>query len=208
MPKNKPSIVTVLGMNYIAVRGQGSRESGWRRMQTVNSGKQYGIAYTTKMVKGRVIIRSTGILICSPPLEGFAGRAWTKLTMPIRRISASSPLSVSRTLWPRDDFKGDPKQSIKKTRQTSPRWNSLLRWRFMCSVHAYRFLWRWAGDRHWCMSSWSDKAMLWHQQSAVASWNLSKWCQKDLPENLKTVIRHPIRKVWKMASHKEYLKYF
>ena len=50
MPKNKPGIVTVPSMNYIAVRGQGdpNQEDGEYKQSI---GLLYGIAFTIKMSK-------------------------------------------------------------------------------------------------------------------------------------------------------------
>ena len=50
MPKNKPSIVTVPPMNYIAVRGRGdpNLEAGEYKAAI---GLLYGIAFTIKMSK-------------------------------------------------------------------------------------------------------------------------------------------------------------
>ena len=48
MPKNKPEIVTVPKVNYIAVRGKGNpNEEGGEYKQAV--GILYAIAYTLKM---------------------------------------------------------------------------------------------------------------------------------------------------------------
>ena len=50
MPKNKPAIVTVPTMNYIAVRGQGNpNEEGSEYKKSIEL--LYGIAYTIKMSK-------------------------------------------------------------------------------------------------------------------------------------------------------------
>ena len=50
MPKNKPGIVTVPSMNYIAVRGAGdpNQEDGEYKQSI---GLLYGIAFTIKMSK-------------------------------------------------------------------------------------------------------------------------------------------------------------
>lgn len=70
MPKNKPSIVTVPPMNYIAVRGKGdpNAESGEYK-ETI--GLLYGIAFTIKMSKkGSHQIEGYFDYVV-PPLEGF-----------------------------------------------------------------------------------------------------------------------------------------
>ena len=70
MPKNKPSIVDVPAMNYIAVRGKGdpNDESGEYK---ASSGLLYGIAFTIKMsYKGDHKIDGYFEYVV-PPLEGF-----------------------------------------------------------------------------------------------------------------------------------------
>ena len=70
MPKNKPGIVTVPGMNYIAVRGQGdpNQEDGEYKKSI---GLLYGIAFTIKMSKmGDHRINGYFDYVV-PPLEGF-----------------------------------------------------------------------------------------------------------------------------------------
>ena len=70
MPKNKPSIVTVPSMNYIAVRGTGNpnQEDGEYKQSI---GLLYGIAFTIKMSK-KGDHRIEGYFdYVVPPLEGF-----------------------------------------------------------------------------------------------------------------------------------------
>ena len=70
MPKDKPSIITVPKMNYIAVRGQGdpNAEDGEYKQSI---GLLYGVAYTIKMSKkgDRMIDGFYDFVV--PPLEGF-----------------------------------------------------------------------------------------------------------------------------------------
>ena len=70
MPKDKPGIVTVPPMNYIAVRGHGDpNQEGGEYKQSI--GLLYGIAYTIKMSKkgSRQIDGYFDYVV--PPLEGF-----------------------------------------------------------------------------------------------------------------------------------------
>ena len=70
MPKNKPDIVTVPSMNYIAVRGSGdpNQEDGDYKKSI---GLLYGIAFTIKMSK-KGDHRIEGFFdYVVPPLEGF-----------------------------------------------------------------------------------------------------------------------------------------
>lgn len=70
MPKNKPSIVDVPKMNYIAVRGKGNpNEENGDYQNTL--GLLYGVAYTIKMsYKGDHKIDGFFEYVV-PPLEGF-----------------------------------------------------------------------------------------------------------------------------------------
>ena len=70
LPKNKPGIVTVPSMNYLAVRGQGdpNQEDGEYKQAI---GLLYGVAFTIKMSKkgDRQIDGYFDYVV--PPLEGF-----------------------------------------------------------------------------------------------------------------------------------------
>ena len=70
MPENKPSIVTVPSMNYIAVRGQGdpNQEAGEYKQAI---GLLYGIAFTIKMSKKGDYKINGYFDYVVPPLEGF-----------------------------------------------------------------------------------------------------------------------------------------
>ena len=70
MPKERPSVVTVPGMNYIAVRGRGDpNEEDGEYQQSI--GLLYGIAFTIKMSK-KSDHRIEGYFdYVVPPLEGF-----------------------------------------------------------------------------------------------------------------------------------------
>ena len=70
MPKNKPGIITVPSMNYIAVRGQGDPNSeDGEYKQAI--GMLYGIAYTIKMSKKGDHQIDGYFDFVVPPLEGF-----------------------------------------------------------------------------------------------------------------------------------------
>ena len=70
MPKNKPAIVTVPSMNYIAVRGKGdpNQEDGEYKQAI---GLLYGIAFTIKMSKKGNHQIDDYFDYVVPPLEGF-----------------------------------------------------------------------------------------------------------------------------------------
>ena len=70
MPKNKPSILTVPAMNYIAVRGHGDpNQEGGEYKQAI--GLLYGIAFTIKMSKKGNHQMKGYFDYVVPPLEGF-----------------------------------------------------------------------------------------------------------------------------------------
>lgn len=70
LPKNKPQIVDIPSMNFIAVRGKGNpNEEGGEYKQALEL--LYGIAYTIKMSK-KTDYRIEGYFdYVVPPLEGF-----------------------------------------------------------------------------------------------------------------------------------------
>lgn len=70
LPKNKPELITVPSMNFIAVRGKGNpNEEGGTYKQSI--GLLYGIAYTIKMSKkGSHQIKGYFDYVV-PPLEGL-----------------------------------------------------------------------------------------------------------------------------------------
>ena len=77
MPKNKPSIVEVPPMNYIAVRGKGNpNEEGSEYKQSI--GLLYGIAFTIKMSKMGSHQIDGYFDYVVPPLEGFWWQENTK----------------------------------------------------------------------------------------------------------------------------------
>lgn len=76
MPKNKPSIINVPKMTYIAVRGKGNPNDKNGEYQ-VAVGLLYGIAYTLKMsYKGDYKIDGFFEYVV-PPLEGVA--SWHRM---------------------------------------------------------------------------------------------------------------------------------
>ncbi len=70
MPKNKPGIVQVPKMNYIAIKGHGdpNQEDGEYKQAI---GLLYGIAFTIKMSKKTTHLINGYFDFVVPPLEGF-----------------------------------------------------------------------------------------------------------------------------------------
>lgn len=79
LPKTKPALVTVPPMNYLAVRGKGDpNEEGGAYQQAI--GLLYGVAYTIKMSK-KGDHRIEGYFdYVVPPLEGFWQQEGTDAT--------------------------------------------------------------------------------------------------------------------------------
>lgn len=70
LPKNKPQIITVPAMNYIAVRGKGDpNEEGGAYQQAISV--LYAVAYTIKMSKMGDHRMEGYFDFVVPPLEGF-----------------------------------------------------------------------------------------------------------------------------------------
>lgn len=98
MPKNKPAIVTIPKMNYIAVRGKGNpNDEGGEYQRSIEL--LYGIAYTIKM-SYRSSRKIKGFLsILSRLLKAFGGKmAAMEWTMAIKKILNLFLLSVYQTL--------------------------------------------------------------------------------------------------------------
>ena len=95
MPKNKPSIVEIPRMNYIAVRGTGNpNEENGDYQNTI--GLLYGIAYTIKMsYKGTHKIDGFFEYVV-PPLEGFWWQDGIKGTIDYNNKGAMHFISIIR----------------------------------------------------------------------------------------------------------------
>ena len=90
MPKNKPSILTVPPMNYIAVRGHGdpNQEGGEYKLAI---GLLYGIAFTIKMSKKGNHQMKGYFDYVVPPWRDSGGRtAYRESTMLTRKTSTGS----------------------------------------------------------------------------------------------------------------------
>lgn len=112
MPKNKPGIVTVPSMNYIAVRGQGDpNEEDGEYKQAI--GLLYGIAFTIKMSKkGNHQIDGYFDYVV-PPLEGFW---WQSEQHPVDAVAETDQAGR------RDGFQG-----IDYAHKESFQWISVIR---------------------------------------------------------------------------------
>ena len=196
MPKNKPGIVTVPPMNYIAVRGKGdpNTEDG-EYQQAINM--LYGIAFTIKMSKlGDHRIEGYFDYVV-PPLEGFW---WQDGVVGVDYAHKENFRWISVIRLPDfvsvDDFKWAVEEATRKKKADFSKAEFLTCDEGLCVqcmhlgpydtepatvslMHAY-------AERQGYMPDITDKRL--HHEIYLSD------ARKVAPEKLKTVIRHPIRK--------------
>lgn len=118
MPKNKPGIVTVPSMNYIAVRGHGdpNMEDGEYKQSI---GLLYGIAFTIKMSKkGDHQIEGYFDYVV-PPLEGFWWQDGVDgIDYAHKKTSSGYPSFGYRILLPKQTLIGLLRKLLKRKRPT------------------------------------------------------------------------------------------
>ncbi|MBO7372713.1 MAG: GyrI-like domain-containing protein [Oscillospiraceae bacterium] len=196
LPKNEPGIVTVPRMNYIAVRGQGdpNREDGEYKQSI---GLLYGIAFTIKMSK-KGDHRIDGYFdYVVPPLEGFW---WQDGVTEIDYAHKEDFKWISVIRLPdfvtRDEFAWAVEEATRKKKTDFSKAEFLTYDEGMCvqcmhigpydaepvtvsKMHGYM-------EQQGYVLDISDQRM--HHEIYLSD------ARKVTPENLKTVIRHPIRK--------------
>ena len=196
MPKNKPGIVSVPGMNYIAVRGQGDPnvEDGEYK-QAIEL--LYGIAYTIKMSKkGDHQIEGYFDYVV-PPLEGFW---WQDGIDGVDYAHKESFHWISVIRLPdfvtRDDFGWAVKEAERKKKTDFSKVEFLTYDEGLCVqcmhigpyddepatvelMHAFM-------EEQGYVLDITDQRL--HHEIYLSD------ARKVAPEKLKTVIRHPIRK--------------
>ena len=196
LPKNEPGIVTVPRMNYIAVRGQGdpNREDGEYKQSI---GLLYGIAFTIKMSK-KGDHRIDGYFdYVVPPLEGFW---WQDGITEIDYAHKEDFKWISVIRLPdfvtRDEFAWAVEEATRKKKTDFSKAEFLTYDEGMCvqcmhigpydaepvtvsKMHGYM-------EQQGYVLDISDQRM--HHEIYLSD------ARKVTPENLKTVIRHPIRK--------------
>ena len=198
MPKNKPSIVEIPRMNYIAVRGTGNpNEENGDYQNTI--GLLYGIAYTIKMsYKGTHKIDGFFEYVV-PPLEGFWWQDGIKGTIDYNNKGAMHFISIIRLpdFVTKADFDWAIEEATKKKKQDFSRVEFLTYDEGVCVQ---------------CMhiGSYDDEPTTVNLMHEVAKENgyelditdtrlhheiyLSDPRKCDI-NKLKTVIRHPIKKL-------------
>ena len=197
MPKNKPGIVSVPGMNYIAVRGQGDPnvEDGEYK-QAIEL--LYGIAYTIKMSKkGDHQIEGYFDYVV-PPLEGFW---WQDGIDGVDYAHKENFHWISVIRLPdfvtRDDFGWAVKEAERKKKTDFSKVEFLTYDEGLCVqcmhigpyddepatvelMHAFM-------EEQGYVLDINDRRL--HHEIYLSD------ARKVAPEKLKTVIRHPIRKI-------------
>ena len=202
MPKNKPEIVSVPSMNYIAVRGSGdpNQEDGEYKRAI---GLLYGIAFTIKMSK-KSDHRIEGYFdYVVPPLEGFwwqgAASAKPNLNAAIDYAHKEDFHWVSVIRLPdfvkEDDFRWAVEEAAKKKKQDFSKVGFLTVEEGLCVQ---------------CMhiGSYDDEpatVVMMHEFMEQKGYELDitdkrlhheiylSDARKVVPEKLKTVIKHPIK---------------
>lgn len=198
MPKNTPSIIEIPKMNYLAVRGMGNpNEEDGDYQNTI--GLLYGVAYTIKMsYKGPYKIEGFFEYVV-PPLEGFWWQDGQQGTIDYQNKEAMHFISVIRLpdFVTKADFAWAIEEATKKKKQDFSR------------VEFFTY------DEGFCVQcmhigSYDEEpatveAM--HQFARESSYELDitdgrlhheiylsdpRKCDAD---KLKTVIRHPIKKI-------------
>ena len=197
MPTDKPGIVTVPRMNYIALRGQGdpNQEDGDYKQSI---GLLYGIAFTTKMSKkGDHRIKGYFDYVV-PPLEGFW---WQDGVHGIDYAHKETFRWISVIRLPdfvsAEDFAWAVEEAARKKKADFSKAEFLTYDEGLCvqcmhigpydtepatvaRMHEY-------ADRQGYMPDITAERM--HHEIYLSD------ARKVAPEKLKTVIRHPIRKI-------------
>ena len=195
MPKDRPSIVSVPPMNYIAVRGKGdpNQEDGEYKQAI---GLLYGIAYTIKMSKkGDHQIEGYFDYVV-PPLEGFWWQDGVK-GVDYAHKDTFNWISVIRLpdFVTRDDFDWAISEAAKKKKEDFSKVEFFTYEEGLCvqcmhlgpyddepatveKMHAYMT------GQGYELDITSDRL---HHEIYLSD------ARKVAPEKLKTVIRHPVK---------------
>lgn len=197
MPPNKPGIITVPSMNYIAVRGQGDpNEEEGEYKQSI--GLLYGIAFTIKMSKkgDRRIEGYFDYVV--PPLEGFWWQDSVK-GIDYARKEGFKWISVIRLpdFVTKADFEWAIQEATKKKKTDFSKVEFLTYDEELCvqcmHVGSYddepvtvALMHEYMESRGYVLDI-TDKRK--HHEIYLSD------ARKVAPEKLRTVIRHPIRKM-------------
>ena len=195
MPKNKPGIVTVPSMNFIAVRGSGdpNQEDGEYKQSI---GLLYGIAFTIKMSKKSDHQIEGYFDYVVPPLEGFWWQDGVN-GIDYARKEDFQWISVIRLpdFVTEDDFRWAVDEAAKKKKQDFSKAEFLTVEEGLCvqcmHIGSYDDEPATVAIMHEFMEQQgyaldiTDKRM--HHEIYLSD------ARKVAPEKLKTMIRHPIK---------------
>ncbi len=196
LPKDKPGIVTVPRMNYVAVRGRGdpNAEDGEYRQSI---GVLYGVAYTIKMSRkgGRRLEGYFDYVV--PPLEGFW---WQEGVEGVDYAHKEAFQWISAIRLPdfvtEDDLAWAVEEATRKKKADFSKAEFLAREEGLCvqcmhlgpydaepatvsRMHAY-------AEAQGYVPDLTETRL--HHEIYLSD------ARKTAPEKLKTVIRHPIRR--------------
>ena len=196
MPKNKPSIVDVPKMNYIAVRGKGNpNDEDGEYKQTI--GLLYGIAYTIKMSKKTEHQINGFFDYVVPPLEGFW---WQEGINGIDYSHKEDFCWISLIRLPdfvtKADFDWAVEEATRKKKTDFSKVEFLTYQEGLCVQCMHIGSYDNEPETVELMNSYAQEngyvtdisATRYHHEIYLSD------ARKVAPEKLKTVIRHPIRK--------------
>lgn len=197
LPKNKPSIVEVPPMNYIAMRGKGNpnAEDGEYK---ASIGLLYGIAFTIKMSKkGSHQIEGYFDYVV-PPLEGFW---WQNGKTEIDYLHKEDFQFISVIRLPdfvtKEDFEWAVREATAKKKTDYSKVEFLAYHEGLCvqSMHIGPYdeepatveaMHQYMEAQDYALDITAERL---HHEIYLSD------ARKTVPEKLKTVIRHPIKKV-------------
>lgn len=208
MPKNKPEIVDVPEMNFIAVRGKGDpNEEGGAYKEAI--GLLYGIAFTIKMSKKGSHQIDGYFDYVVPPLEGFWWQTTEKAEADSQAAEAYQGIDYSRKqdfCWisvirlpdfvTEEDFRWAVAEAERKKQQDYSKVEFLTVREGLCvqCMHIGPYdeepatvaLMDEFVRANGCVNDFSAERM--HHEIYLSD------ARRTAPERLKTVIRHPVRR--------------
>ena len=196
LPKDKPSLIEVPPMNYIAIRGKGDpNEEDGEYKQSISL--LYGIAFTIKMSKkgGRAIEGYFDYVV--PPLEGFWWQDGT-LGMDYSRKADLQWISVIRLpdFVTKEDFDWAVQEAARKKKTDFSRAEFMTYDEGLCvqCMHSGSYdsepatvelMHRYMQEQGYALDI-TDRRL--HHEIYLSD------ARKTPPDKLRTVIRHPVRK--------------
>lgn len=197
MPQNKPELVTVPEMNYIAVRGSGDpNEEGGAYKEAI--GLLYGLAYTIKMSKMGKHRMEGYFDFVVPPLEGFWRQEGIE-GFDYRRKETFQWVSVIRLpeFVTKAEFEWAAEEASQKKKQDFSKAEYLTLEEGLCVqiMHVGSFdaepesvekMDRYLAENGYA-NDFSDSRL--HHEIYLSD------VRRTAPENWKTVIRHPIKRI-------------